>query len=84
MSWRDRAACAGRTEPPIDLPRMSLNDRRRIARWYCLECPVKRECADDALDRGDVGVIRAGVWCSPHSGGVQTKTTRATLEAVAT
>lgn len=82
MSWRDRAACAGRTKPADDLPGLSVRQRREVARWYCLECPVVRECAADALDRGDIGVIRGGLWLSPASSR-QSKMTRRALAAVA-
>ncbi len=82
MSWRDRADCLGREWPPYDLPAMSVAERRKVARWYCLECPVVRECAADALDRGDIGVIRGGLWLSKASTG-QSKMTRRALEAVA-
>ena len=82
MSWRDRAGCLGREWPPYDLPDMSVAERRKVARWYCLECPVIRECARDALDRDDVSVIRAGLWLAPASTH-QSRSTRAALAAVA-
>ena len=78
MSWRDRAGCLGREWPPYDLPDMSVAERRKVARWYCLECPVVRECARDALDGGDVSVIRAGLWLAPASTR-QSRSTRAAL-----
>lgn len=80
--WWAYADCNGRTEPDPALPDVAtVAERRRVARWYCLECPVRPECAADALDRGDVSVIRGGLWLAPASTH-QSKMTRENLRAV--
>lgn len=64
MTWTERAACAGHegdwwtTAGPRQVQQRELNAR---AVSICRSCPVQQECLDDAIDRGDVGVIRGGV-----------------------
>ena len=60
--WWTRAEC--RDDDRIDpaLPGLGQRQREKIATFYCLGCPVKQQCAADALRHRDIGVIRAGVW----------------------
>lgn len=67
-AWRKRAKCAGW---PIELFTMDNEppgaqttalQRQQIASSLCENCPVIRECARDALQHRDVGIIRAGTW----------------------
>jgi hypothetical protein len=48
----------------------------RFARKVCSGCPVFVECANEALDLEDTGVIRAGIAI----GDAQTRTVRSALE----
>lgn len=66
MSWRDHAACAGSTRD-ITLADVRVRHRQRVAADYCSGCPVKVQCAVDALEHGDVGVVRGGVFLSQHN-----------------
>jgi hypothetical protein len=61
--WWDRAKCKG--EPielylPESLPQ-NEPDRTIAAELRCAGCPVMKECGEDAIEKGDRGVIRAGV-----------------------
>lgn len=58
--WRWEAKCAGEPEK-YDIDNKKLN-KSATARELCAGCPVKRECADDALQREAWGTVRAGVW----------------------
>lgn len=87
-SWTEQAACAG-DDPqryvldsgPHKAPPASWH---RIAHQLCQDCPVRPECADDALTHGDVGVVRGGVWLSPRPGLIHpTSTAKRHLSAVA-
>jgi hypothetical protein len=75
--WNERTLC--RTRDPREY---SLEGRGRPiqtkAKLACLGCPVKRECAQDALESGDWGVIRGGVAIYGRS-----KTVQKLLEYVA-
>lgn len=68
MSWRAAAKCFG--QPPGDwvLPTRGRMEVEVVARSICEGCPVIAECALDAIDHGDAGVIRAGVclWTRGH------------------
>lgn len=62
-NWRDRAMCAGRDVNDFDLEDREYRDNRAgIARMLCMGCPVKPECAQDALEFLDRGIVRAGIW----------------------
>lgn len=62
QSWRNSAKCvgtdlylwevAGRAPDTVDVS---------MVIGYCANCPVVRQCANDALLSGDTGVIRAGI-----------------------
>ena len=71
-TWRDEGRCQN-LYPIFDLPDQDdVRSRRRrmvinrehiaVARPICFECPVFKECWDDAYDNVDntLGVIRAG------------------------
>lgn len=66
-NWRERAACKGTFDRDMDVWDLDEQRRTKWARRYCTEtcalCPVTRECAADALERGAVGVFRAGIPC---------------------
>jgi WhiB family redox-sensing transcriptional regulator len=60
MSWREQAACRGMD--PAEAMRIffpARGERNAEARSYCVRCPVRQECLDDALAdpaTGDHGV----------------------------
>ena len=55
IDWRDEALCA-QTDPEAFYP--EKGDSVRDAKRTCLSCPVRAECLEYALDRGE----RFGVW----------------------
>ncbi|MBV6695587.1 WhiB family transcriptional regulator [Kitasatospora aureofaciens] len=57
--WRLKAACAGIKNPDIFFaqPRMAAH---RQALALCQQCPVRRECLDDAIECGVRDGIRGG------------------------
>lgn len=62
--WKLKALCRGQPTYLWDLDALSVGNkpaRQADAEKICSGCPVKRECAEDALRHNDVGVIRAGV-----------------------
>ncbi|AEV52025.1 hypothetical protein [Rhodococcus phage REQ1] len=64
--WREKAKCLGQDWKEYvveEMPkgRNAPETRAILAQAKCSGCPVKRECAGDALDNHDMGVIRAGV-----------------------
>ncbi|WP_366516620.1 WhiB family transcriptional regulator [uncultured Corynebacterium sp.] len=71
MTWVERAQCVGCDPREWDLDWLAaerFTNRKlfpRLAETHathvCSGCPVKRECALDAIEYQDVGVIRAGV-----------------------
>lgn len=50
------------------------------AELFCSHCPVRRQCADEALDRGIVGVV-AGVYVPPDSDQTYARHELATIAA---
>lgn len=63
LMWCDRAKCAGWDVNLFDLDDRKYRDQRAgIAGRLCQGCPVMAECAQDALDFVDRGIVRAGVW----------------------
>ncbi|AJE32552.1 hypothetical protein B842_03495 [Corynebacterium humireducens NBRC 106098 = DSM 45392] len=68
--WANRAACRGEDPTRFVLdeqPHLVPADKRdRVAFQLCAGCPVRAECAQDALTHRDVGVVRAGVWIGLH------------------
>lgn len=73
--WHERAKCAGREPTKYEvvvskIPRV-IREQDEYARNLCAGCPVVLDCALDALDYGDVGVIRAGLILRHSSGGLK-------------
>lgn len=62
MSWEDEAKCRGRED--IDFfPPPSANARDQKA--FCVDCPVRRQCAEFAIwggPTGEVGMYDYGIW----------------------
>lgn len=59
MSWREHAACAGRTDiewVPTSLSMPLRSGNLRAAREVCASCPVRGLCLDEALRDGLVGI----------------------------
>jgi WhiB family redox-sensing transcriptional regulator len=61
-SWIDRAACrsmpATMFYPPLNESHTARDERVRIAKLVCANCPVCEDCRDYALRAGE----RLGVW----------------------
>lgn len=60
--WRARASCVG-TDPESWVVNTG---HATVPSWQaamCLRCPVLADCAADAIDHGDVNVIRAATVC---------------------
>jgi WhiB family redox-sensing transcriptional regulator len=56
-TWLDDAACASvRTD--VFFPTRGDNDKMRIAKAICAECPVRAECLDYAIRNAE----KFGVW----------------------
>lgn len=66
--WRERAACQG-VDVDIFFPETerggSPMKEGAQAFQICARCPVKRECAKDALNTGEQYGIRAGIILTP-------------------
>lgn len=58
--WWERAKCAG--QPLNDYVLTGQRDKQATARQLCQHCPVKPQCAYEAITYEDSGVVRAGVW----------------------
>jgi hypothetical protein len=56
--WWLHAACVG-LEPSWWFESRAMWD---VAVQRCIICPVRRQCLDDAIRHGDVGVIRGASW----------------------
>ena len=83
MYWWEHAACHGETRLDPTLPNLGNAERRRIARWYCSGCPVKAECAADALRHGDIEHIRGGIWTGSSTRGGQARKVKTRLARIA-
>ena len=67
--WLPRAACLGSDPDDFDIitnvtatvPTPTRMDRMWDQGTICESCPVVRECAADALDQRDIGIVRGGV-----------------------
>ena len=73
--WREKAKCLGqdwREYVVENMPkgRNATMTRSILAQAKCSGCPVKAECAGDALDNNDAGVIRAGIPITGSVGSV--------------
>lgn len=88
MSWVDSAQCSGDdpakyvlNAPPFFV---RVAKREQTAWALCRDCPVRRECAEDALIHRDIGVVRGGVWLDAgKKGSYLTKTAKRQLIAAA-
>lgn len=80
--WWDRAGCIDDDRIDPALPGLNADKRDRIAAFYCLGCPVVTQCAQDALEHRDIGVIRAGTFIGA-SRAQPTRTSRRRLAAIA-
>lgn len=58
--WWQNAECAG--QPLKNYVLTGQRDKQATARQLCQHCPVKPQCAYDAIQHADSGVVRAGVW----------------------
>ena len=58
MTWREQAACLG-ADPNLFVPTGQGNTPRE-GLTYCVRCPVRNDCLDDALARQPTH--DAGVW----------------------
>ena len=59
--WHERAVCAVHgCDPGIE--GTPAGKRAAVAASYCAGCPVKPECAAEALATRSTGVVRAGVF----------------------
>lgn len=71
--WRDRAACRV-TRPDDWYVRNGHTKASAEQHRTCLvDCPVVADCAADALDHNDTGVIRAGVALGGRNSGARRK-----------
>lgn len=61
-AWVSQAVCAGEHIDTYDVDNMPRDPRTRAkyAQLVCHGCPVKRECAIDALQHDTRGVVRGG------------------------
>lgn len=80
--WWARAACRGSDRIDPSLPGLSHPVRAKIAAFYCLECPVKAQCAADALKHRDIGTVRAGIYIAANRS-TPDKRSRTRLAAIA-
>lgn len=83
-AWHAKALCAGRPyEWDVDVQVFDKHvkpaDASVWAQKMCDPCPVRRECAAEALEQKSVGVLRAGVIIPI---GVRTLPAKKKLEAV--
>lgn len=64
MTWREHAACVG------TWPEMWHDPDDAYPATVCARCPVRRDCALEAVALGDEGCWRAGTWIPerPHRG----------------
>lgn len=58
--WWQEAKCKGQEVKTFDLK--GQPNKHATARELCAGCPVKPQCANDALQHGDTGLVRGGVW----------------------
>ncbi|WP_442877587.1 WhiB family transcriptional regulator [Dactylosporangium sp. AC04546] len=75
--WWAHAPCAG-ADP--DWWSESRDGWNRAIR-HCIVCPVRRQCLEDAIASGDVGVIRGATWFACGRGREMTSLICARCEA---
>lgn len=56
--WMRYGACAGTDYPDLWFPERAgrVDPRVKAAKAICLDCAVRAECLDYALERGEVGI----------------------------
>lgn len=81
--WGGRAACAGRTSPDPTFPDLHGAYRRVLAYEYCKGCPVMAQCAADAVEQRDEGIVRGGVFIPLHNNSTMYRAARRSLRYVA-
>lgn len=72
LGWRARAVCYLETPDAPELwtpERRPVRDMRVHLERMCARCPVRRECAADAVLTGAEGGMYAGVWVPNHEQG---------------
>ncbi len=62
-AWRDKAACLGEMAaafyPPLHAEKRATRAaREHRAKAICAACPVRQQCLEQALERGE----RYGIW----------------------
>lgn len=92
LKWQHQAACRG-TDVAMWFPAHSRGPAIRALKKICDQCPVRKFCAQEALNQEtsklpESGVVRAGVYISyafkPHAGQVAARRqVIATLEKIA-
>lgn len=68
MEWLDYGDCVGDDPLKWDLDHVEVDDVQGYARKVCSDCPVRRECAESALTKHDVGEIFNRVVTSVNPG----------------
>ncbi|MFD9249567.1 WhiB family transcriptional regulator [Streptomyces bottropensis] len=58
--WTQRAACAD-ADPDLFFPEPGGQERIGEAKQICAACPVRQECLDDAMRRGEADAICGGL-----------------------
>lgn len=59
--WKLRASCRGHADPDLWFPD---SNGATTAQSVCLECPVRRQCGQDAVARDERYAIAAGFRCT--------------------
>ena len=65
MTWHNRAACAGYSDPDAFVPH-TTSERQQLretitARAICAGCPVSDQCLSDAIKERDFYTVRGGI-----------------------
>lgn len=86
--WREKAKCLGQDWKQYVVENMPVGrnapqTRAILAQAKCSGCPVRAECAGDALDNHDIGVVRAGVPIPASNGSEEYRQARRRLETTA-
>lgn len=86
--WRAKAKCAGQSIDEFDPDKMpsgryAHQTRAVLAQARCSGCPVKKQCAADAIDSGDRGLVRAGVVIPTQSGNEAFRSANRALHRIA-
>lgn len=58
--WWEKAQCSG--QPLKNYVLTGAKNKQATAHQLCKNCPVKPQCAYEAIEYEDSGVVRAGVW----------------------